>query len=106
MARVLKKIEYLELVALIYKTAAYNKDKAIILTKYAIYQLEENHFNRIYIDKLIVDLKIHDEQIEIRNYAHNQTLTELDNNFNQIEIINFKSLVWDILHNGYYEWIT
>lgn len=103
MAKVLKEVEYFKLITLIYKTAVYNKNKAIILAKYTICQLEKYHFNKIYIDKLILDLNIQDEHIKIRNYAHTRTLTEIENNFNPFEIINFKSLIWDILRNGYYE---
>ena len=107
MARILKKIDYLELVLLIYKTSDLDKYKLLILFKYTGLKLIETGFNPLYIDKLVLDLNLLEEtKEEGKSYVmvnENKLIKELETNFSYYELINFKSIIHDILRSGYYE---
>lgn len=99
--RVLKKTDYLQLLILIFKYSDYNKEKAGHLCNYVIKQLSVNGFNEIYKDKLLLDLNLmQDNKTSCINNLDKNILTD---NFDWFEIVAIKSLVWDILHTGYYE---
>lgn len=109
MARILKKVDYLELVLLIYKTSQLNKKKLLTLFKYTGLKIINLGFNVIYLDKLVLDLNLLEETKEIGN-AYLMCMStekdidkELETSFSYYELINFKSIVHDILRSGYYE---
>ena len=108
MAKILKKIDYDSLVILIYLMANYNKKKAILLYRYTAHYIIESQFNVMYIEKLAYDLNLIDidnkDIIRFDDIKDNfiTNITNMDKEFTHLEIINFKSILWDILHKGYY----
>ena len=111
MARVFKQVDYYTLLCFLYKTADYNQQKAITVYKYTSYQLLENGFNKIYLDKLAYDLNLinnteeKEEEISvfISEREYKNTIKNLNNQLSYYELVNFKSSLWDIIHKGYYD---
>lgn len=60
MARLLKEVDYLKMVIIIYKTAGLDYDLLQVLFNYVVRLLKDNNFNAGYIDKLCVDVNIFD----------------------------------------------
>ena len=108
MTKVMKKIDYNKLVLLIYKLSSYQRDKAILLFNYAAYSLIHSGYDTLYIDRLAFDLRLFNEN-ETDLLAFNKSQLEYQNNlqmmnrtFNHIELVKFKTSVWDVIQKGYY----
>lgn len=104
MAKALKKSDYSDLLILIFKYSKYNKAKSELLFSYVAKQLFKLGYNNMYLNKLAIDLDLVDcnKDFEIIQDNINKNVI-LDESFNMYDVINIKSLVWDILHKGYYE---
>lgn len=100
--RILKRIDYLELLTLIFKFSKYDKNRATILVKYISFQLLKQGFNQIYIDKLQLDTDMTLEPLPYNNRCIEAIQNEIDLEFEHIEIVEIKSFVFDTLQKGYY----
>lgn len=107
MAKILKITDYYALLTVIYKYADYDKNNATLILKYVSYQLLKHTYKSIYIDKLILDLNLVDNdalmQINLTEKEYKKTIKDMENTFNILQIMTIKSLLFDIIHKGYYE---
>lgn len=101
-SRVMKKVDYLELVLLVWKHAGYNPAKADVLYEYVSGELLKSGYNTIYIEKMRLDLLLVTDNTGSAGRVIPQQ-AKLSKYFNFYEEVEIKSLVFDILHKGYYE---
>ena len=98
MARVLKRADYQELLIIIYRYSNYEKEKAIILYHYVIHKLSKNRFDDIYVEKLTIDTNLTDHSIKNFIIKDKDIERKLREYFSYYDVINIKSLVFDIMH--------
>lgn len=108
MARIFKQIDYYNLLCVIYKSANYNKEKSVTLYTYVCFQLLQEGFNKMYVEKLASDLNListneTENTFKISEKQYKTTTEQLNKLFNYHDLINFKSVIWDMVHRGYYE---
>jgi len=101
--RVLKNIDYMALLTLIYKHSNYDKNNAILLYTYIAIKLQNNRFNDIYIDKLKHDLNIIDDVENTIPFKDTSVVKKLNKIYPYHAVAEIKSTVFDIMHKGYYE---
>lgn len=101
--RVLKNIDYMILVLLIYKYSNYDVNNAILLYTYIAIELSNNRFNEIYMDKLKKDLNIIDKVKDAIPFRSSKIFKEINKTYPHHAVVEIKSTVFDIMHKGYYE---
>lgn len=94
--------DYLQLLRVIYKFSSFNPKKAKILVYYVMCQILYNKFDSIYLSKLEYDTGIGftDESLANPN-KYREYLMQMEKSFKHLEIIEIKSLIFDVMTKAY-----
>lgn len=98
MARLLKEVDYLKMVIIIYKTAGLDSDLLQVLFNYVVRLLKDNNFNNGYIDKLCIDTNIFD----IKEVDKSILEQKLKDSLGMRGFMVFHGSVFDIVTKSYF----
>ena len=74
-----------------------------LYTYIIMHVLEAKIFDDIYVEKLTIDTNLTDHAIKNIIIKDKDIERKLSKYFSYYDVINIKSLVFDIMHKGYYE---
>ena len=101
MVKVLKQDVYLRLLGIIYKYSMFDEARGELLIRYITFKLLDFNFAPIIYEKLQMDTGIL-MQDKALTKSYDLVIKQMDRKFTQLELLEIKTMVFDILQTGYH----